>query len=348
MKVLFKNIKTSEIKLLLESMDDLWHLHNILEVGDIVFALTYRREETSSDKLRPERGQKKPMRLGIELEKVEFHEFSDRLRVHGIIKEGRQDLGSYHTLNLKSGDKLTIIKDEWMPHHLKRIEDAIKATDQPSSVFIAIDYEEATFAILRQSGLQELFHISSNISGKQYKENLDHKRAFYEEVLTKVKQIIEEPSPLIVVGPGFAKEDFVNYGRNQAPELFDNCTVKGTGQGGMTAIHEVLREGIASKAIENSRVRQETMLVEQLLTEIAKDGKYAYGPDEVENALMSGAVETLLLTDVSVREKKAEKFLQLAEETKVRIVIVSVMHDAGKKLHALGDVGALLRFKFFS
>jgi protein pelota len=335
------------MKLLLESMDDLWHLNNLLEVGDIVFALTHRREETSSDKLRPERGQKKAMKLGIELEKVEFHEFSDRLRVHGIIKEGPQDIGSYHTLNLKSGDKLTIIKGEWESHHLKRIEDAVKATDQPSSVFIAIEYEEATFAILRQSGLQELFHISSSISGKQYKQNYDHKRDFYEEVLTKVKQINVESNPLIIVGPGFAKEEFVNYGRNQAPELFENCIVKGTGQGGMTGIHEAIKEGIASKAIESSRVRQETVLVEQLLTEIAKDGKYAYGPSEVENALMSGAVETLLLTDVSVREKKAEKMLKFAEEKRARVVIVSIMHDAGKKLHALGDVGALLRFKLY-
>jgi protein pelota len=345
---MFRNQKTGEIKLLLESMDDLWHLHNILEVGDLAFAMTYRRDETSSDKLRPERGQKKPMKLGIEVEKVEFHEFSDRLRVHGIIKEGPQDLGSYHTFNLESGDKLTIVKEKWKDHHLKRIEEAVKATDQPTSLFIAIDYDEATFAILRQSGPQELFHITSQVSGKQYKQSGDQKKTFYEEILSRLKQVMEEPKPVILVGPGFAKEEFIALAKEKEPELFENFIVKGTGQGGMTGIHEALKEGIASRAIENSRVRQETMLIEQLLTEIAKDGKCAYGPNEVENALISGAVEILLLTDTSVREKRVEKLLKLAGETKVRIVIVSISHDAGKKLQALGDVGALLRYKMYT
>jgi protein pelota len=245
------------------------------------------------------------MKLGIEVEKVEFHEFSDRLRVHGIIKEGPQDLGSYHTFNLESGDKLTIVKEKWKDHHLKRIEEAVKATDQPTSLFIAIDYDEATFAILRQSGPQELFHITSQVSGKQYKQSGDQKKTFYEEILSRLKQVMEEPKPVILVGPGFAKEEFIALAKEKEPELFENFI-------------------------------------------IAKDGKCAYGPNEVENALISGAVEILLLTDTSVREKRVEKLLKLAGETKVRIVIVSISHDAGKKLQALGDVGALLRYKMYT
>jgi protein pelota len=81
LKVLYKNLKASEIKLMLGSMDDLWHLFNIIEKGDVVFTMTYRREEKKTDKLRPERGKKKPMRLGMVVEDIEFHEFSDRLRI---------------------------------------------------------------------------------------------------------------------------------------------------------------------------------------------------------------------------------------------------------------------------
>ena len=110
MKIIAKNLKASEVKLALESMDDLWHLYNIIEKGDLVYARTFRREEKKTDKLRPERGKKKPMRLGIVVEDMEFHEFADRFRVHGTIKEGPQDLGSYHTLNLAEGDRISIVK----------------------------------------------------------------------------------------------------------------------------------------------------------------------------------------------------------------------------------------------
>jgi len=94
MKVLLKDENAGKIKLLVESIDDLWHLNHLIQEGDLAYALTYRREESQSDKLRSERGEKRRMYLGLEVETVEFHDFADRLRVHGTIKEGPQDIGS--------------------------------------------------------------------------------------------------------------------------------------------------------------------------------------------------------------------------------------------------------------
>ena len=53
MKIISKNLKSSEITLALESLDDLWHLYNILEKGDLVYARTFRREEKKTDKVFP-------------------------------------------------------------------------------------------------------------------------------------------------------------------------------------------------------------------------------------------------------------------------------------------------------
>jgi len=109
-KILKKDEKTGTIRLRVETDDDLWHLYNIVREGDVVHALTERREETASDKIRSERGEKKKMILGIQVEKVEFHEFSDRLRILGVIVEGPQDLGSHHTLNIEKGDDLLVVR----------------------------------------------------------------------------------------------------------------------------------------------------------------------------------------------------------------------------------------------
>lgn len=345
MKVLYKNLKTSEIKLMLESMDDLWHLFNIIDRGDVVFSMTYRREEKKTDKLRPERGKKKPMRLGMVVEDIEFHEFADRLRVHGVIKEGPQDIGSYHTFNLAEGDKINIIKEVWKDHHLNRIDEAVKATKQPMILFLTLDYDEAYFAFLRQSGVQEIAHITSGGTGKRYKRSEKSKKQFYEEVFTKLDGLKSDQTPLIILGPGFAKEEFLSFGKEKKPDLFTNCVLQGTGQVGMAGIHEALKEGIAPKILQNTRVAYETAKVEELLKEISKEGNYAYGHEEVENALLAGAVKLLLVTDKLVREKKVDELLKIASEKKTEIAIINLMHDSGKKLDALGAIGAILRYR---
>ncbi|HDH81668.1 MAG TPA: mRNA surveillance protein Pelota, partial [Thermoplasmatales archaeon] len=133
MKVLYKNLKDGEIKLLIQNTDDCWHLYNIIEEGDLASAFTYRTKSQTDDKKREGKGEKERMYLTIRVTEVSFQEFSDRLRVQGIIEEGPQDLGKHHTFNLKVGDEIKI-KKNWKKYHLKRIEEAVNASKQPSVV----------------------------------------------------------------------------------------------------------------------------------------------------------------------------------------------------------------------
>ena len=70
-----------EIRLLPESIDDLWHLEHLIFPGDLAFATTFRSVESATDKIRPEKVEKRPVRLGIRVEKVEFSGHGVRLRV---------------------------------------------------------------------------------------------------------------------------------------------------------------------------------------------------------------------------------------------------------------------------
>jgi len=340
MRVLHQDRKNNEIKLLMENLDDLWHMYNIVEKNDIVFALTHRKVEKKTDKLRPEKVERKKMRLGIRVTDVEFHEFSDRLRIHGVIENG-VDVGSYHTLNLTTGDNISILK-EWKDYHLNRIKEAVEETKRPTLTFLSIDYDEATFALLRQYGVENIGAITSHISGKQYKTDKNEKNNFYSKVLTTLEQI--KKGPVIILGPGFAKEEFYSFAKEKKLELLKDSAVMSTGDAGMNGIHEVLKKGV-TKIVENTRVAVETKIVESLFEEIAKNGNFAYGFDEVENALDAGAIETLLVTDKLVRTKKADGLLEKAKKTKSKFMIISTFHEAGKKLEGLGGVGALLRYK---
>lgn len=343
MQVKHRDLKSGAIKLKVQTLDDLWHLYNVIELGDLVFALTERREETRADAIRAERGEKKKMKLGVRIEKIEFHEFSDWLRLHGVIEEGKQDIGSYHTLNISVDDDLTIQKD-WRPHHLDMLVEAEKSTSRPLITFLAIDDDEATIAHLREYGIKHVATIRSPRSGKFYATKGVKEEDYFVEVIQALKVDLSE-GELVIIGPGFAKERIMAYGRDKHPKIFERCHIESTGQCGMAAVNEILKKGVGSKILEDSRVALETQLVEKLLAEISKNGLYAYGVDETRQAVTAGAADTLLATTKKVRSRKYDDILEAAKNAGSKVVIISEVHDAGKSLDALGGIGALLRYK---
>ncbi|TET89073.1 MAG: mRNA surveillance protein pelota [Methanomassiliicoccales archaeon] len=342
MKILNKNEKTGEIKLLIQTPDDLWHIYNLVEPGDSVFATSYRREEKVRDKLRPERMEKKRMWIGLVVEKVEFHDFSDRLRIHGVIEQAPQDLGEHHTFNLTVKDNLTIVK-KWKGHQLARIEEAVEATHEPLITFLAIDDESVLMAQLHQYGIEELAEIRSPRVGKMYPQK-SAREEFFNEVTGKIKST-DVGEALIILGPGFDKDALYETIREKLPEIALKTSLFPTSHSGMLGVQEALKGGMASEILEKTRVALETKLVEELLSEISKEGKYAYGPDQVRDATQRGAVLTLLVTNELIRKEEIESLLKQVENAKGRIVVVSPKHEGGRKLKSLGGLGAILRYK---
>lgn len=343
MKVLHQDRFKGEIKMQVEVADDLWHLYNILTPGDLVYASTYRREEAKSDKIRAERGEKKRMTLGIRLEKVEFGEFDNRLRLLGVIEEGPQDVGSYHTLLMEEGEVLSVIKQQWKPSQLDRVRRAVEDSKKPSVMFISLDDDEATVAVMRQFGVQRLADIFAGGHGKMYatKEEGD----YFGEIIIKAKQAYSPGVPIVILGPGFAKEALIAKGKEREPEMFSRACLYHTGQSGMTGIQELMKRGMCTEVLKDSRVAEETEMVEKLLEQVGTDGLATYGPKEVREAAKAGAVEQLLILDSLVRERDVEALMRSVEEARGRVTIVSELHEGGRKLEALGGMGALLRYR---
>ena len=343
MKVLHQDTRTNEIKLLPESIDDLWHLENLLDENDLVYATTLRRKEDKGDKLRPERTEKVRMRLGIRVKKVEFHESDDRLRLLGTIESGPQDVGQHHTLMVGVGDGMTIVKPEWKHAHLDRIKRAVEASDRPSVVFVALEDTEAVIAVAREYGLKELATITRNPEGKMY-DSKSNEHEFLDKIADTVTSVSTE-APLVILGPGFTKESLASLLREKLPDSGSDVIVLSTGQAGMAGIQEAMKRGLGGKVVEGSRVAKETRMVEQLFSEIGKDGMFAYGLDSVKTAADAGAVETLLLLDAKVRTAEADTLLRTVENSRGTFIIVSSLHEAGRKLESLGGVAAILRYK---
>ncbi len=345
MQILHKNHKLGMVKLYVDNDDDLWHLSNIIRPGDHVKGLTHRREECAQDTIRSHKAEKKTMTLTIKCEKIEFVEFSNRLRVLGVITEGPQDHGCHHTLNIESGSRITIFKDQWKKHDLDTINMAVANAKKPTVVFLAIEDDNAVIALLRQYGLEVVSDIHGSISGKLYKQKNRGKKDFFAEITERICQILNENTPLVIIGPGFTKDEFYRQASYLHPDLFKSTYLKATGQAGVAGINEALKLGIKSLYTNEARVLKETQLMDDLLTGIATEGNVTYGEKYITRGLELSAVDKLLLTDRIVREGNGETLIELARETGANVAIVSTAHEAGKRLEALGGTAAFLRFK---
>jgi protein pelota len=344
LRVLKRDLRHGRVKLLLDTLDDLWYLHGIVETGDLLFTADYRRGEAQSDTKRQKRAEKIRMFLGIKVEKMEFHEFSDRLRITGVIVEGPQDHGEHHTFNLTAGDDIEVVKEEWGQRHWQRVDEAVAASRIPQIAFVAIDDEEATIAIMRPQGLQVVATIEANLPGKMYDSKGDPKKEFFVEVLDTLAHVSgrDRIPEVVILGPGFTKEEIASYGRETGK--LKGAHIESAGSAGKAGIREVMNSGV-SKVLENAKMAEDAKTVERVMAEIGKDGKVTYGKDHVMRALEMGAVEVLVVSDEFLKDRVSERFNVLARDTNAKVTVVSTGYDAGKKIRSLGGVAALLRFK---
>jgi protein pelota len=339
MKVEFGEIRNNfgEIRLLPESIDDLWHLQHLIATGDLVFATTFRSVDTASDKIRPEKTEKRPVRLGLRVDRREFSEHGIRLRLTGIIEHGI-DTGAFHTINVETGYEISIIK-QWRSLDLERIERAKKASVYGVIHILTIEEGEAELFRLRQYGPESALTITAG-SGKGA-EN-ESRSSFFEQVLSAIADI---SGPLIIAGPGFIKDDFVKFAKNRNARVADRAIVVETRRIGRGAVQDVIGKGALDKLVGDLQLSREVQMMEEVLRRIAQSGAVAYGRKEVAEAIGFGAVEQVLIADTLLRDPEIMALIETAEGMRASIVVLSSSFEPGERLIALGGIAALLRYK---
>ncbi len=339
MKILKGDKKQGLLKIKVENPNDVWELENVLEEGDLVSSRTMRRKMIDR-KDGQEKGDKRPVYLTLKLEKMGFHEHTGNLRLTGPIKDGPEDteLDSYHTIVAEPGKVLTVVKEEgWKKWQIKTLK---KAYRKPPEVLVCvIDREMATLARV-SSSIDIISTIRSGGSGKQYASEDTG------DYLGEVASFIERKSPdfdhTVIGGPGFVKDGL--YKLLERKSLTEHCTKTSTSHADITGVEEVVKRGVIERVVEDSRLSEESRMVESLLEELSKDtGKVAYGNEEVYEAINLGAVESVL-----VSEKKIKQYRDLvneAEEKGADVMIVSERHESGEKLGRIGGIAAFLRYR---
>ena len=326
-----------EIRLFPETLDDLWHLSHLIGPGDLVFATTFRSVEAATDKLRPEKVEKRPDRLGIRVGKVEFHQHTNRLRIAGVIESG-VDVSSHHTLNVEPGYEISVIK-RWRSFDCERLRRAVDASAYGVVHVASIEEGEGQVYRLRQFGPEWVATITA---GSSKGADTGTRSVLFEKMLEVLGMVT---GPLVVAGPGFVKEEFADYVRRHAPDLAERMLVVDTRRIGRGAVQEVIGQGVLDRLLGDLHLAREVRLMDEVLVRIATDGAVAYGLSDLRRAINYGAAETVLISDALLRDAGAVGLVEQAEHVGASVVVMSTEFEPGERLEALGGAAALLRYR---
>ena len=351
MKIINEDEKEGIVEVVPETLDDLWHLSHIVEVGDNASSKTTRRiQDNTGDKLRSDRGVKKTFYLSLDIENVSFHLFTGKLRLTGVITRGPEDLiplGSHHTLEVKLNTPITIKKERWPKWAIKRLNQAIEASKKLSAIIVVLEDDTATLGLMRQFGIEYYGPIKGSVSGKRIVDKNRQKSIvqFYEKVIESIEKF-DSIQNIVIAGPGFVKNDFYDYLKDKHSDLAKIAIIEPTGSGGRNGISEVLKKGTVEKLTSENRVAFEMSAVNNLLTEIAKNSsKVVYGLKETKNAINLGAVSQLLILDTKVASESMGEAMDMVENMKGEVMVISSEHEGGKQLESLGGMAAILRYE---
>lgn len=350
MKIISSDYK-SGVKVSTEYQEDLWYLSHIIDAGDFVSGKTERKIKIGGGSDQNAKLVKKTIFLKIEVEKVEFSKHSDLLRIGGKVVSENDDVpkGSHHTFDVDLNTDIKIEKNEWLKFQKDKLHEAAKSKNE-GILILVIDRSDATFALLKKYGYERLLEIEGDVQKKGMDEQ-KKESGFYAEIAKKLGEYNEryQLDKIIVASPAFWKDDFVKQIKDAD---LKKKIITATCSASKNALDEVIKSPELNAALKDEKASQEAKYVEELLSEISKSGKAAYGLKEVKEVIANGAVETLLITDLLIHTSRNDgTYSQLdylmrdADRKQAEIKIISSENDAGKKLDGLGGIGAILRYK---
>lgn len=338
MQILKKDLRKGEIKVKINSKEDLWYLSHIITQGDKVEGSATRKIKIG------EKGEsvKKHYFVQILIEKIEFGHV---LKLNGTTYTELEDIpkGSYQSINIEEGSILKIIK-HWHKFQLDKLDESTKLSTK--TLLVLFDREEALFAELNQIG----FEIISKVSGDvQKKDERMQGKSFFPELIKLIKEQDERKDYDIIVlaAQGFWKDEFIK--NNSDPNLKKKIVHANCDSVTYSGVNEVIRSKELQNAIHDQKSAQEMQKVEELLKEISKEGRYTYGIKETEQAAIIGAVKELMIVDSFIYEQEdftqIDNIMKLVEQNNGDITIINSHYQAGKELHSLGGIGAITRYK---
>lgn len=341
-------------KLRIDSEDDLWVLARFAISGRSLAMLGERRDTTTAESGdRAKAAERKKMWIQLRILSTEYKTYSNILRVHGTIEQAPVDIGSHHTHLVEVGDELEIHSSSGFPEYDRLLLTDTMTTDKKSNVsIIVVENDEIILFEVTRRGLREGATWTMRGGGKRgdVRTSETVAKSFQQQVAKEILAATSTQLPMILCGPGHARERLRNVILSQDPQR--TIRLVSTSMAGRSGANEIIRDGLADELLSEHAISKEIKLLEEVWLRLSKNGAVAYGENELSRAMNEGAIETLLVSADKIRDPEAmiegtpvSKWIDAVSDIGAELVQCSSDHDSGEQLNNMGGIIALLRYK---
>ena len=238
MKMVAADWKRGTVKFEVTNKDDLWFLSHIIETKDTLTGRTLRKIKLGDSTEKNVNVIKKLVTVTLEAEKVDFQ--GETLRILGKTTEGTEDIpkGSYHTLEIEVGTTATLKKEQWMKFQKEKLHEACEEK-RGNIMILAVERDEAVFAVLTKSGYKILAEIGGEVGKKGYAEIQE--KDFYGDIAKNLEDYVEryKTEQIIIASPSFWKENILTILKKRFPATAKKVTLATCNNLGKTGIEEI-------------------------------------------------------------------------------------------------------------
>ncbi|MEM5825016.1 MAG: hypothetical protein QXX58_01130, partial [Thermofilaceae archaeon] len=279
MRILEEDKRANRLRLQIESPEDLYYTSLIIDEGDLVTAWTTRQVRIERA-VESERGERVRVKLTVQVKKVEFQRFSDSLRILGVVVEAPEWLsvkGSHHTIGLKPGDEVEIVKTSLLKHHERLLQLALTATQLIG--ILSFDVDEATAALLRPQGLEVIATIGLPKPGKE--------GSLKEQLKTAIRKVLPQ---LLASLKSRGARDVVVAAPRLVLEVLSEVGVTASrfievSEGGLAGLYEMVRRNALRELVTEEVYSKPRDLMKELIERLSRSpGRVAMGLEEVRRA----------------------------------------------------------------
>ena len=332
--------------------DDLWTLSQICTPGSVVGMLSHRRDSTTGtqENSRAKGAERKPMWIVLEVQSSSFHSFTENLRVHGIISEAKIDIGNHHTHIIVPGNEIEISREGGFSEvDNSLLVEAFSSGKRVNSGLLVVENDEILLFEVTQYGMRDVSQFSLRGGGKRYSDTSEIRDGFFSKVAKETILVFKENIPLIICGPGMARDIFEKNLRSLGAK--NEILNSPTSIGGRSAANQILTDGLADSVIGKNALIYQIRTIEEGLRRISKEGNVCYGQKQILEAAKQGAVEKIVILASILRSNDSEMNLlwsNIIKDIKIskgEVIQSSSDHDFGEQLSSFGGAIALLRWK---
>ncbi|KAK6102451.1 mRNA surveillance protein pelota [Brugia pahangi] len=354
-----------EVTISCDEAEDMWHVYNLVRVGDRVRCTTVRKVTTESN-TGSTCSQRVHTVLSISIETVDFDPIACILHLKGrnIAENQHVKMGQYHTLDIDVGKKFKLWKPQWDSIDLDRLDLALDPSRTADVAAVIMHEGLANLCLVTAQMTIVKAKIDMQIPRKRKGLSSHHDKGiqrFYEAIATAFVRHVDMKivKCVLIASRGFLNEQFLNYlmqyadkhGNKLILESRSKFLLVHASSGFKHALKEVLSNPSVAAALSDTKAQVEVKTLDMFYQLMATNPSRAfYGYKHVLMANQQLAIDTLLLSDSLFRSNDIQlrrKYVELTESVKEQgsnVLIFSSMHVSGEQLSALGGVAAVLRF----